>query len=272
MKTSFFLLASALLFSTAASAQSFLTVPDEQELVGVPTPAAFQRPAQVTYFEAAPSQDAANAQYAELRQAFAASKPTLVFYQGPDLGVASTEAATINQFGEGGYVRYLAQQHQAAAERLDDPLAEYAYLRTRIAPEPLKLYCLLRQTQWQRQQHGFSKRLTIRSMQQLLINSRQFLPGTEQAIQNLGELAAAYQKYCPASGHWWQADAAWFGPPATATRSATLDEINQAIGEFRQQSLRQKLAAPALAGQRVLVVTRPGYLPAAPAAEPVAAR
>lgn len=220
----------------------------------------------ITYFGATCSHNAADAQFAQLRQAFASSRPTVVFYQNPNCGVDSTEAGTIAQFGEGGYARYLAQQHRVATERLDDPLAEYAYLQTTIAPERLKLYCLLRETQRYQVRTGASAAQTKQAMRQLLANSAQFLPGTAQVVRNEAELATAYRKYFATSTKWWQAPADWFAPQSAASSAnALLREVNTAVLAYREQQVYSKLLARAQAGERVLVVMNRAELPAAPA-------
>ncbi len=217
----------------------------------------------VTYFGATCSQDARNEQFAQLRQAFEASRPTVVFFEKPDCGVDSTEAATIGRMGESGYVRYLAQQHQVPVVRLDDPQAEYAYLQTKVDAERLKLYYLLRQTQRVRTSTSASKATTIKALKQLIANSSYFLPGTEGVIRNVTEFELAYQKYCPAGGKWWKAPAAWFDSSAAtaSTSSAFIKEMSVAINEFREQYTNRKLTERAQAGERVFVVVAPDHLP-----------
>jgi hypothetical protein len=220
----------------------------------------------ITYFGTTCSHNAADAQFAQLRQAFASCQPTVVFYQHPDFGVDSTEVGTITQFGEAGYARYLAQQHRVATARLDDPLAEYAYLQANIAPERLKLYCLLRETQRHQVRTGASAAQLKQAMRQLLANSGHFLPGTEQVIRNEAELATAYRKYFATSTKWWQAPADWFAPQAAASSpNAFLQELNAAVLAYREQQVYGKLLARAQAGERVLVVMNRAEVPAAPA-------
>lgn len=220
----------------------------------------------ITYFGAVCSHSATDAQYAQLRQAFASSRPTVVFYQHPDCGLDSTEAGTIAQFGENGYARYLAQQHRVPTERLDNPLAEYAYLQTQTDPERLKLYCLLRESQRYQMRTGASATQMKRAMRQLLANSAHFLPGTAQVIRNEAEFVTAYRKYFATSTKWWQAPADWFAPQAAASAPhALLRELNAAVLTYREQQLYGKALARAQAGERVLVVMHRADLPATPA-------
>ncbi|MDJ0365563.1 hypothetical protein QMK33_10385 [Hymenobacter sp. H14-R3] len=219
----------------------------------------------ITYFGAVCSHDATDAQFAQLRQAFAACQPTVVFYEHPDCGVDSTEAATIAQFGDAGYARYLARQHRVATARLDDPLAEYAYLQAHIAPERLKLYYLLRETQRYQVRTNASAAQTRQAMRQLLANSAQFLPGTAQVIRNEAELAATYRQYFASSPKWWQAPADWFAPQAAASSPhALLRELSTAVLAYREQQVYSKVLARAQAGARVLVVMSRADLPATP--------
>lgn len=265
MKITALLLASALLLPAAgAFAQSFAFVApaaDLQELVGTYPTARAAAPAAgtVTYFGVETSHDAQHTQFARLRQAFAASRPTVVLVEKPDLGVDSTEAATIANLGESGYVRFLAQQQGVRAERLDDPAAEYAYLRTRTAATPLRLYYLLRASQQFRQSTGDSKALTLKAMQQLLAGGATFLPGTEGPIGSLAELATAYRQYCPTSGAWWSR------PLGTPPTEALVQRLDEELRAFRTQRLARQVATLTQAGERVLVVMNRAELPAAPA-------
>ncbi|QKG55684.1 hypothetical protein GKZ68_02935 [Hymenobacter sp. BRD128] len=179
----------------------------------------------------------------------------MVLFEKPDLGIDSSEAITITRLGESGYVRYLAQQHGAKAERLDDPVAEYEYLRTRTDATQLKLYYLLRTCQQFRQHTGASKALTVKAMQQLIANSAFFLPGTERVIQNMAELTAAYRQHCPSGGQWWQQS------PSTQP-AAFMQHLDEDLRAFRAQRLAQQVAAHTQAGERVLVVLAPSHLPA----------
>lgn len=267
MKTVALLLAAALALPAVSFAQAVVPT---QALRLRPTPLApayFTRSVagggSITYFGAGCSHDAADAQFAQLRQTFAASRPTVVFIAKPDCGFDSTEAATITQFGEAGYARFLARQHGVPTERLDDPLAEYAYLQTQLEPEPLKLYCLLRETQRFRARTGASAALAKRAMRQFIANSPVFLPGTAQVIRTEAELAAAYRKYCPGGPKWWNAPADWFAPQAAASVSNPfLREVSVALAAYRAQQVQGRLLARAQAGERVLVILDRAELPA----------
>lgn len=268
MKTSL-LLAAALLSATAsASAQSLLPTPPANVLSVnryqvAAQPCRTQQVAgggSITYFEAMASHDAQLAQFEQLRQAFEASQPTVVFFEHPDCGTDSTAAATIGRLGEAGYVRLLAQQHHVPAERLDDPLAEYSYLQDQVGPEQFKLYYVLRLAQQFKAATGASKALTSKAVQQLLAHSDVVFPGTGLAIQNLTELQAAYHKFCPGFGEWWNVPATWFEAQPTAERSPLAD-LNRAACAFRQAAAYRKLLTKAQAGERVFVVVEPGQMP-----------
>ena len=274
MKTSFLLLAAALLLpSLGATAQSFAASQPAGSARPTPPPPAkaachtreLAGGGSITYFEAASSCDPQHPQFAQLKQVFEATLPTLVFYEKPDTGVDSTEAATIRHGGESGYARFLAQQYERPAQRFDDPLEEYAYLRSKFAPAPLKLFCLLREAQRFQLRTGASKAVTAKAVQQIITNSAMVFPGTEQFIHNLTELEAAYQTYCPGQGHWQDAPATWFDAtmPATRADSSLLAAINFAAGEHRRLDVYRTLVEAAQPDQRILVVAAPGHVPAA---------
>jgi len=266
MKIATVLLASALLLPAASAfAQSFAfaaPAADLQELTGYyPTAkAAAPTASSVTYFGMVPTHDAGHEQFARLRQALAASQATVVLYEKPDMGVDSTEAATIERLGESGYVRFLAQQRGVRAERLDDPTAEYDYLRARIEPTQLKLYYLLQANEQFHQNTGASKKLMEKAMQQRIQYSAAFAPGTEHVIRNLAELEAAYRQYCPAASAWWQYSVV--GTSLQAPAAAFVQAINTSRHTFRTERLRQKIAKQVQAGERVLVVLDQRQLPA----------
>jgi hypothetical protein len=277
MHASSLFFATALFFSFGASAQNLVAVPDAQELVGSYSAAQSARPASagsVNYFGVINSQDAKNEQFGQLRQAFETFQPTLVVIEKPDLGTASTEAATIATKGAPGYTRLLAQRVNVPTERLDNPDAEYAYLRTKVDAEQLKLYYLLREARRFRQTTGADKALTTKAMKQLIANSDSFLPGTENAIRNIDELAAAFQKHCPGAGQWWDAPATYFCPQAAGLYpiGSFSRTLNDAINEYRERYVYAPLAARAAAGERILVVASCDQLPAAPAAGTVAVK
>lgn len=273
MNASSFLLAAALSFPILhASAQTLVAVPAAQELSGSRPAAPAARPAtagSVRYFGVVTSQDARHEQFGQLQRAFEAFQPTLVVIEKPDLGTAETEAATIATKGVPGYTRLLAQQHQVATERLDNPDAEYAYLRTKVDAEQLKLYYLLREARRFQQRTGASTTVMAKAMQALITNSASFLPGTEQVIHNLVELQTAYHKYCPTGGQWQDAPTTYFCPQAAVAlypSGSFAHTINAAIGEYREQHMYSQLAARAAAGERILVVVSCDQLPATQAA------
>ena len=261
MKITALLLVTALLLPAAgAFAQSFaLAAPqaDLQALAGCYPASQASGPAAgtVTYFGAETSHNTQHAQFARLRQVFEASQPTVVLFEKPDLGVDSTEALTITRLGESGYARYLAQQHGAKAERLDNPVAEYEYLRARTSATQLKLYYLLRTCQQFRQGTDASKALTKKIMRQLLANSAAFLPGTEKALPDMAALTAAYRQHCPGAGQWWR--------PLGTQPAAFVQRLEEDVRAFRAQRLARQVAPHLEAGERVLVVLDPSHLPAA---------
>ncbi|MDO7887658.1 hypothetical protein [Hymenobacter cheonanensis] len=265
-----FVLAAALLH-TAAAAQVVATAATRPQAGIARTLAARALPytqpvaggGSITYFGTVCSHDCQHEQFARLRQAFEAARPTIVYFENPAQPLDSTETAVISRLGEGGYIRYLAQEHQVPAERLNDALAEYAYLQTRLDPERLKLFCLLREVQRFRARTGGSKALTKKAMQAFLAHSAFFLPGTDGVIRNQAELETAYRRYCPAGSKWWDAPAAWFNPATTeaSLSNPSIEEFKAAIREFRAQTLYGKLVAQAQAGQRVFVVLSRDNLP-----------
>jgi len=271
----FLLTAAALACTTAAVAQTLPPSPCDQQLVsyGARKPGKaeswnFSRNAagggSLTYFGAEHSQSPQHEQFARIKQAFEASKPTVVFFEGPNRGVDSTEAATISRLGESGYVRYLAKLHNVPVESLDNPAAEYSYLKERIDLEKLKLFYLLREAQRLRLRTGASKEQIVKATEAMLAKSAQMLPGSDAVIKTVPELEAAYRKYWPDGSQWWEAPAAWFDPKAesASTGGQFTNEVNRASSEFRNLYMYRKLAEKAQAGQRVFAVVGRDHVPA----------
>ncbi|AMJ65371.1 hypothetical protein [Hymenobacter sp. PAMC 26628] len=256
MKIASLFLTAALLVPTAATFAQSLSATATASGAPAAAPAA-----SVTYFGTVPSNDAAHEQFARMRQAFAQCQPTVVFFENPDLGTDSTEAATIGRMGPAGYARFLAQQQHVATQRLDDVYAEYAYLQTKLAPEPLKLYWLLRQTQQFRQATGAPKDLVLRATKAFITNGAHDLPGSEQVVRTPAELRTAYRTYCPTGGAWWSLPATAFGAQPTGAPDFVLN-ATRAVNEYRAARLATQVAAAVQAGQRVLVVLDRAHLPA----------
>ncbi|OGX92219.1 hypothetical protein [Hymenobacter coccineus] len=256
MKFSALILTAALLVPTAATfAQSFVSA---TAAAGDPATAA----GTVTYFGTVPSNDATHEQYARMRQAFAQAQPTVVLFENPDMGTDSTEAATIGRTGPAGYARFLAQQQHVPTQRLDDVYAEYAYLQSKLAPEPLKLYWLLRQSQQFRQATGAPTDLVMKATRAFIASSAHDLGGSQHVIRTAAELRTAYRTYCPTGGAWWSLPATAFGAAPTGGPAFVLS-TTRAVNEYRAARLATQVAAAVQAGQRVLVVMDRSYLPAA---------
>ncbi|RTQ46766.1 hypothetical protein EJV47_20545 [Hymenobacter gummosus] len=175
----------------------------------------------VAYFGAEHSQDPGHEQFARLLRAFEAARPTVVFFEGPNRGVDSTAAGTISQYGESGYVRWLARQRGLPVEPLDNPVAEYQYLKAKIDLEQLKLFYLLREAQRLRTRTGATQAQIVQATEKLLARSAQVLPGSDQVIRTVAELETAYRKYWSDGSNWWEAPAAWFDPAASSPTTST---------------------------------------------------
>ncbi|WP_162910505.1 hypothetical protein [Hymenobacter oligotrophus] len=218
----------------------------------------------VYYFGAEHSQQTTHQQFALIKQAFESAKPTVVFYEGPNRGIDSTAAATISKYGESGYVRFLAKQHNLPVESLDNPVAEYQYLKSKIDLERLKLFYMLREAQRLRTRTGSTQEQITKAMEALLVKSAQMLPGSDQVIRSVAELEAAYKKHWNDGTNWWEAPSAWFDPADTSanTGGKFTNEVNRASSEFRNLYMYRTLAAKAQAGQRVFAVVGRDHVPA----------
>jgi hypothetical protein len=217
------------------------------------------------YFGAVHSSDPADPQFADIRGRWERMRPTVAFYEGPVRPEAATGEETIRQYGESGYVRFLAREGGARIERLEpDPRDEARYVLARFPVDQVKLFYLLRETSRLRERRGYTEPQLRESMDQLLRRVGEQLPDLSGVITNTDELQAAYRRYWTAPANWWEAPSAWFDPLASSAGTGGIftNDINRLSSEFRNRHMVQVIAREVLGGERVFAVVGRDHVPA----------
>lgn len=219
----------------------------------------------LTYFGAVHSSDPADPQFAAIRAAWERSQPAVAFYEGPVRPEAATGDETIRQYGESGYVRFLAKEGGARIERLEpDPRDEVRHVAARFPLDQVKLFYLLRETSRLRERRGYTEPQLREAMDQLLQRVAELLPDLSGVIENTDELQAAYRRYWTTPVNWWEAPEAWFDPLRTSAETGGIftNDINRLSSEFRNRHMVEVIAREVRSGERVFAVVGRDHVPA----------
>lgn len=211
----------------------------------------------LVYVGAAHSSDPAHPQFARIEAEWGRVKPTVVFYEGPARAEGATAEETIRQFGESGFVRYLAKRGGARIERLEpDPRAEAAWVLRSFPAEQVKLFYLLREVSRLRERRGLSEAQLRGAAAQMLQQTASLFPEFAGVIGTVEELDAAYRRHWSEPAGWWEAPARWFDPARTSAETGGVftNEINRASSEFRDRHMYEAVLREVKNGERVLAV------------------
>lgn len=219
----------------------------------------------LTYFGAVHSSDPAEPQFGAIRAQWERMRPTVAFYEGPARPEAATGNETIRQYGESGYVRFLAKEGGARIERLEpDPRDEARYVAARFPLDQVTLFYLLRETARLRERRGYTEPQLREAMDQLLRQVAERLPELSGVITSTDELQAAYRRYWTAPANWWEAPSAWFDPLASSAETGGIftNDINRLSSEFRNRHMAEVIAREVRRGERVFAVVGRDHVPA----------
>jgi len=218
----------------------------------------------LVYFGAEHSSDPAHPQFAAIRDRWERTRPTVAFYEGPARPEGATAEETIRQFGESGYVRFLARQGGARAERLEpDPREEARFVAARFPIDQVKLFYLLRETARLRERRGMAEPQLRQAMEQMIGRVAELLPELSGTITTTGELQAAYRRYWTQPANWWEAPEAWFDPMRASTETGGIftNDVNRASSEFRDRHMAGAIAREVRRGERVFAVVGRDHVP-----------
>ncbi|AKQ44894.1 hypothetical protein TH63_03480 [Rufibacter radiotolerans] len=220
----------------------------------------------LAYIGAHHSTDPAHPQFAQIRQAWQTQKPTLVFFEGPNRGTTATADETIQQLGESGYVRFLAQTDGVKTQSLEmSPQEEVDQLLStgKFSKEQIKLFFVLREASRLRDRKGLKDEQLQAAIAQLLAKANTVIKGFDEVIPDVSALQVAYQKYWSAPATWWQAPAVWFTPGGEGEKTGGkfTNEINRLNSENRDRYMYRLLSQAVLKGEKVLAVVGRNHVP-----------
>ncbi|HEY7770666.1 hypothetical protein [Longimicrobium sp.] len=223
----------------------------------------------LSYFGASHSRDPEHPQFAAIRQLWEQRRPTVAFYEGPARPIAETGDETIRQYGESGYVRFLAQQAGARVERLEPPpQAEVAAMLERFPQDQVKLFYILRETARLRERQGLGEAELKAGVARMLQQANAMFGEQFGAAWTIDALDAAYRRYWTEPAAWWQAPTRWFDPLKSSAETGGIftNDVNRASSEFRNRHMYTVLATAAARGERVFAVVGRDHVPAQAAA------
>jgi hypothetical protein len=223
----------------------------------------------LSYFGASHSRDPEHPQFAAIKQLWDQRRPTVAFYEGPSRPIAETADETIRQYGESGYVRFLAQQAGARVERLEpSPQAEVGAMLERFPQDQVKLFYILRETARLRERQGLGEVELKAGVARMLQQANAMFGEQFGAAWTADDLDAAYRRYWTEPAAWWQAPTRWFDPlkSSAETGGVFTNDVNRASSEFRNRHMYTVLATAALRGEKVFAVVGRDHVPAQAAA------
>lgn len=215
------------------------------------------------YFGADHSDDPESPQFKDIDRYWSEINPTVAYYEGPDRGVAALRTETIRQFGESGYLRFLAKGAGIQSKRLNPPPDQYLkYLLARFPPDQVSLFLLLGEAARLRERKGASLS-DVEAGVKALIDKTSAIPGAESLIQDIPGLEAAYKRYWKEPADWRQAPQRWFTPgdDPRETGGIFTNAINRVSSESRDLHMIRVLSEAALKGERAFAVVGRNHVP-----------
>ncbi len=221
--------------------------------------------ARLTMIGAEHLRDPAHPQFPRIAAAFTAAAPTLVFFEGPDRGVAESGEETIRSRGESGYVRFLAAQGQIPTRSLEpSPGEQFAMLLASHPADQVGLFFVLRETARLRDREGKAGAALDEAVATLLQRAGAMMGSGSGAfpIADLAALRQAAGRYWPGRD-WRTFPADWFSPLAddAVTGGRFLGAINRADSANRNRYMVGRIVAAVRADERVLVVVGRNHVP-----------
>jgi hypothetical protein len=224
----------------------------------------------VTVFGAQHSRDPADAQVAAIAEAFAKARPTAVFFEGPDRGLAASAEEAVRRQGEAGYTRFLASKAGLTARTLEPGPAELmTSLESRFEADQVMLFFVLRETARLRDREHLSGASLDAAVTKLVEKAAPLATkaGLATSITDVPSLSTAAGKQWPGLD-WRSLPSNWFTPGHGPAEAKFLPAINTAVSEARNLHMVRVFTAAAQRGGRVFVVVGRNHVPMiAPALE-----
>lgn len=230
------------------------------------------RSAKASVIGASHSRDPAHAQFAHIEHIFTQERPSLVFFEGPDRGIAETAEETIKSRGESGYLRFLARQAGVSARSLEpSPPDQVKALLTEFPGDQVLLFFVLREATRLRDREGVAGEALEARVGELLkrIGPMAAAVGMNSGFSETAELQQAFARYWPGRD-WKTAEAGWFSPGGDDQKTGGVfaAAINRADSTNRDRHLLRLLSESVASGEKPMVVVGRNHVPMiAPALE-----
>ena len=219
----------------------------------------------LTIFGAEHQRDPAHPQFARIAAAYAQASPDLIFFEGPDRGIADSAEETIRTRGESGYARFLATRGEADIRSLEpSPGEQMAMLLAAHPLDQVNLFFVLREAARLRDREGKTGAALDEAVLVLIGRSAEMAArgGLTVPVTDLATLDATARRYWP-DRDWRTLPADWFSPGADdqATGGVFLGAINRSDSMNRDRHMVRQLLAAARAGERVVAVVGRNHVP-----------
>ena len=204
---------------------------------------------ELLYFGAVHTSDPDHPQLEEIEREWERFQPDIAFTEGGLPPIAATRDEAIRNYGEPGFVRFLASRDDVPTTTLDPSRAEQvAELDRDFSREQVKLFFLLRavgQYVERRGETGLEMELNR------ILGIYAASPGLSGPPRSVEELAAAYEEWFPDSGRYSTVPAARFDPVASET---FLNDISRTLSAYRDLYIVRLLTNAVADGRRVFAV------------------
>ena len=206
-------------------------------------------PGELLYFGAVHTSDPDHPQLEEIEREWERFQPDIAFTEGGLPPLAATRDEAVRNYGEPGFVRFLASRDDVPTTTLDPSRAEQvAELGRDFSREQIKLFFLLRSVSQYVQRSGEAG---LDAELDRILGIYATSPGLGGPPRSVEELAVAYEEWFPESGRYSTVPAAWFDPVVSET---FLNDINRALSDYRDLYIVRLLTNAVADEHRVFAV------------------
>lgn len=195
------------------------------------------------------TRDPADPQIGFIQNSWNDFKPTLAYFEGNGWNIGDGVADTVRQFGESGFVRFMALATRVPVTALEPDLAdEIGTLQPSWSDEQIKLFYALRPVAQNRALgvRAATDEEIVRFLNQGLPSN----PGVHGPPETLAQLNESVKKLLGAA-HWRDMQDDWFNP---ASKGRFTNDIARASSDYRNRYMLQLLTRRLKAGERVIAV------------------
>ncbi len=221
----------------------------------------------VVYFGVRHTFDSADPQFVAMQAAWDAVKPSAAFFEGTGHSVGETLAASVQQAGEPGALRFFAARAGVPSRSLEPTReAEVAVLLRRFTAEQLVLFYTTRSVAEVRERRGLGSQDADTVIAQNLARAHT-APQLSGVLPDVQSYRAAYSRWFPGMDP-ALASARWFDPRRTSaeTGSVFFNDVDRESSAFRDVHMYRTLASAWRPGIRIFAEVGRDHIPAQAAA------